>query len=97
MSSYSRRYGAVLLASLAFCLYADQNLMSPNLTQIAHTFNLTDAERDRILGGELSVSFFLVGGAAALSLGYLTDHMKRTTLLFQVLARQTHRTRPTLK
>ena len=42
-----------LLFALSFFLFADQNLMGPNLTQIATDFGFNDIERDVKLGGEI--------------------------------------------
>ena len=40
-----------LLSAAVFVIFADQNLMAPNLTQIARDFGMNDEERDRKLGG----------------------------------------------
>jgi MFS family permease len=74
-------YPLFMLSLIALCINADQNLVAPNLTQIAREFNFTDDERDYLLGGQLSVGFFLVGGFAAMIVGYLADRMNRRNLL----------------
>ena len=51
-----------LLFALSFFLFADQNLMGPNLTQIATDFGFNVIERDVKLGGEISLVFWLIGG-----------------------------------
>ena len=66
---------------LSFFLFADQNLMGPNLTQIAEYFNFNDVERDVKLGGEISLVFWLIGGFVTLLFGYLTDIVSRKKLL----------------
>jgi len=58
----------------------DQNLLAPNLTDVAQEFNFSDTERDTKLGGEISLSLFLVGAPAALVVGYWTDHVNRRNL-----------------
>ena len=62
-----------LLFILSFFLFADQNLMGPNLTQIANDFGFDDVQRDIKLGGEISLVFWLIGGFVTLFFGYLTD------------------------
>jgi predicted MFS family arabinose efflux permease len=74
-------YTTWLLGLLCLCLFADQNLMAPNLSQIAKEFGFTDAERDEKLGGEISQAFWLLGGAVTLLIGYLTDTGSRKRLL----------------
>ena len=51
-----------LLFTLSFFLFADQNLMGPNLSQIADEFGFNDIQRDVKLGGEISLVFWLIGG-----------------------------------
>lgn len=61
----------VLCITVAF-LFADQNLMAPNLTQIAKEYGFSDSERDEKLGGQISLGFFIVGGAVSVVVGYFT-------------------------
>jgi predicted MFS family arabinose efflux permease len=75
-----------LFAVQAALLYADQNLLAPNLSAAAADFGLDDAEKDRVLGGALMACFFLVGAPAALVVGYLADRVRRVRLLFAVVA-----------
>ena len=49
-------------------LFADQNLMAPNLTAIADSFGFSNEERDSKLGGQIAVGFFLVGAPVCFSL-----------------------------
>ena len=70
-----------LLFILSFFLFADQNLMGPNLTQIADEFGFNDIERDIKLGGEISLVFWLIGGFVTLFFGYFTDILSRKKLL----------------
>jgi len=71
----------VLLFLLSFFLFADQNLMGPNLTQIASDFGFNDIQRDIKLGGEISLVFWLIGGFITLIFGYFTDIVSRKKLL----------------
>ena len=59
-------WGIGLLALINLLLFADQNLMAPNLTQIAHDFGLSDMERDVKLGGNISLVFFVLGAVVTL-------------------------------
>ena len=70
-----------LLFILSFFLFADQNLMGPNLSQIANEFGFNDIERDIKLGGEISLVFWLIGGFFTLFFGYFTDIASRKKLL----------------
>ena len=62
-----------LLALSSFCLYAEQNLLGPNLSAVAAEFGFSSHERDSKLGGEISLGFFIVGGICGLFFGWLTD------------------------
>ena len=83
----TRRERAVALICLtSLLMFADQNLMAPNLTDIAHDFGFTDDERDEKLGGEIAVAFFLLGAPAALAVGYFADRTQcRVRLLAAVV------------
>jgi hypothetical protein len=54
-------------------LYADYNLLAPNLSAVAEEFGFTEEERDVKLGGEISLAFFLVGAPASFLIGWLAD------------------------
>ena len=69
-----------LLCITVALLFADQNLLAPNLSVIANEFHFTPSERDAKLGGEISLGFFIVGAPAALLVGYLTDSFNRCRL-----------------
>ncbi|MBI45667.1 MAG: MFS transporter [Candidatus Marinimicrobia bacterium] len=79
--SFSDYLSLALLFLLSFFLFADQNLMGPNLTQIALDFGFNDIQRDIKLGGEISLVFWLIGGFVTLFFGYLTDIVSRKKLL----------------
>eukprot|EP00976_Prorocentrum_cordatum_P087161 1186793-Prorocentrum_minimum.AAC.3 len=63
-----RWYTAVMLSLTTTFLFADQNLMAPNLTAIAEDFGFSEDERDSKLGGQIALGFFLVGAPVCLSL-----------------------------
>jgi len=58
-------------------LFADQNLLAPNLTECAQDFGMSDEERDKKLGGQIALGFFLLGAPAAIGAGYMADVMNR--------------------
>jgi hypothetical protein len=59
-SSGERRWAVALFSACTILLFADQNLMSPNLTAIAADFGFSDEERDKKLGGHIALAFFLL-------------------------------------
>lgn len=73
-------YALILLSLMNLFLFADQNLMAPNLTQIARDFNFTDVQRDVMLGGNISFVFWILGALVTLGIGYLTDLVSRKKL-----------------
>ena len=75
-----KQYTTFLICLATACLFADQNLMAPNLTQIAQEFNFTKLEADQKLGGEIALALFLVGGPISLTVGYLSDKFNRRKL-----------------
>ncbi|RYG67916.1 MFS transporter [archaeon] len=75
-----RSWTSVMICLTVFCIYADQNILAPNLSAIAEDFGFSDKERDQKLGGYIAVGFFIVGGPAALLIGYLADFCNRTVL-----------------
>lgn len=72
-----KKYVLILFTLINIFLFADQNLLAPNLSVIAAEFNMTDDERDTYLGGYISIGFFAVGGIVALIVGYLADTVNR--------------------
>lgn len=74
-----------LLCAAMFFVYSDQNLLAPNLSQIADFFGFDDDERDAKLGGQISVAFFLLGLPATLIIGLLCDVVQRKTVLVATL------------
>lgn len=78
-----RRYLATTLYLLTTSLlFADQNLLSPNLSAIAEEFNFDDIQRDKKLGGDIAIAFFMVGVPASFIVGCLADVMEKRSLLF---------------
>lgn len=54
--------------------------MSPNLTAIANEFDMDNDERDRKLGGDIALAFFLLGAPASLIVGFFADTHDRRKL-----------------
>jgi predicted MFS family arabinose efflux permease len=81
-NSWTRRkvYAITLFSSTIILLFADQNLMSPNLTAIAADFGFSNEERDEKLGGEIALAFFLLGAPASFIVGCLGDTFNRSKL-----------------
>ena len=75
-----RGYTLILLLLTTICLFADQNIMAPNLSQIAEEFEISDEERDARLGGDVSVAFFIVGGPVGIVAGWYTDRYPRNIM-----------------
>lgn len=86
MVSRGRELWAVILMGItAFFLFADQNLMAPNLTMIAQEFGFSDVERDQKLGGDIALMFWLFGGTVSVLVGPLTDRVNRRNLFVAML------------
>ncbi len=64
ITARQRVYMVTLFSLVAALLYADQNLMAPNLSVIAADFGFDDQQRDRMLGGAIAAAFYLVGEQA---------------------------------
>lgn len=79
--NHARRSWTIgLFAITTILLFADQNLMAPNLTEMAEEFGFDEEERDRKLGGEISLAFFLIGAPASIVIGCLTDSSDRSVV-----------------
>ncbi len=79
-------FAIILLAVINLFIFADQNLMAPNLTQIAHDFGFNAVERDVKLGGDISLVFWVLGAFITLIIGYFTDRVSRKLLFIGVVA-----------
>ena len=84
MSKREKWYTVSLLTLTAAMLYADQNLLAPNLSAAAEEFGFSEREKDVKLGGWLQLAFFVVGSPASLVIGWLADKpsIPRTRLFF---------------
>jgi hypothetical protein len=63
---HERRVAVILLCLCTILVFADQNLMAPNLTAMARDFHFDDLQRDQKLGGDIALAFFVLGAPAAL-------------------------------
>jgi MFS family permease len=79
-----RFFVTLQIGLISFFMFADQNLMGPNLTLIAEDFGMTDV-KDQYLGGLIPLVFWLLGGAVALFIGYCTDLISRKYLFVLVV------------
>jgi MFS family permease len=67
------RVTLALFTLIVALLYADQNLLAPNLTAIGTEFGFSRAEIDQRLGADVNLTFWMLGGVVTLGIGYLTD------------------------
>ncbi|KAL7534069.1 hypothetical protein ACHAXR_005618 [Thalassiosira sp. AJA248-18] len=77
-----RKLATALYLLTTSLLFADQNLMAPNLSAIADEFQFDDIERDKKLGKYIAIAFFMVGVPASFIVGCLADVMEKRSLLF---------------
>eukprot|EP00521_Asterionellopsis_glacialis_P016124 CAMPEP_0195295422 /NCGR_PEP_ID=MMETSP0707-20130614/17353_1 /TAXON_ID=33640 /ORGANISM="Asterionellopsis glacialis, Strain CCMP134" /LENGTH=548 /DNA_ID=CAMNT_0040356651 /DNA_START=22 /DNA_END=1665 /DNA_ORIENTATION=+ len=83
LTTWQRRRLVFCYMMTTILLYADMNLLAPNLTDIGEEFGFEDSdERDKKLGGHIALGFFLVGAPASFLIGWLTDSWRRGPLLF---------------
>lgn len=93
-SQNARRNGAtqLLFVLIIGLLFADQNLLAPNLSAIGAEFGFTRAEIDQKLGADVNLLFWMLGGVLTLIVGYLADrsdfsrYLSRKWLLVAVTA-----------
>ena len=79
---HQKTLAIALLTINTILLFADQNLMAPNLTAMADEFGFNEAERDRKLGGDIALAFFVLGAPVSLVIGCLSDVVGDRTRLF---------------
>ena len=75
-----RQWAMMLFSVTTVLLFADQNLMAPNLTEIAEEYGFDDEERDTKLGGHIALAFWVIGAPAGLLVGILADRVNRSVL-----------------
>jgi len=80
-----RSFTITVIAFTVFFLFADQNLLAPNMEDAAEDFGMDEEEKDRYLGGYIALGFFIIGGLASCILGYWTDTSNRATLFGYVV------------
>lgn len=73
-------YATTLICITVAFLFADQNLLAPNITRIARELNFSNQQRDDKLGGQIAFGFFVLGGPVALLAGALADTINRCML-----------------
>ena len=81
----TRNYCIGVLSLSSVFLFADQNLMAPNLSLMADEFGFTDAERDKKLGGHVALAFFILGAPASFIIGWAADKYNRLRLFALVI------------
>ena len=81
-----RTIATIQIALISFFMFADQNLMGPNMTQIGLEFGfLTESDRDHYLGSLINLAFWLLGGTISICIGYFTDIISRKKLFLLVV------------
>ena len=83
--NYHREYIVSLLCCAVIFLFADQNLMSPNLSLIAEEFHFSDTQRDDLLGGKIALGFFVIGGIVSVAAGFLADTVNRIRIFSYIV------------
>ncbi|CAM9496286.1 unnamed protein product [Pylaiella littoralis] len=81
----SRMFTLVILTLVVVLLFADQNLLAPNLSAIAEEFHFDEQEKDTHLGGDIAIAFFGFGAPSSLLIGWLTDVVDRRKLFVAVV------------
>jgi len=71
---------SALLLLLSFFLFADQQLVAPNLSAIGEDFDLDVDETNLILGGYLPLCFFALGTPITIFIGPIIDKVHRRNL-----------------
>jgi len=79
-SDAQRKWAVTLYAATTTLLFADQNLLSPNLSAAADEFGFDDETRDKKLGGHIALAFWLLGAPAAFLVGCMADALPRAPL-----------------
>lgn len=72
-SNWQRKWTVILYSITTILLFSDQNLLAPNLSQAAEEFGFDDNERDKKLGGDIALAFFVLGAPASLLVGCMAD------------------------
>ncbi|MCB1143778.1 MAG: MFS transporter [Leptospiraceae bacterium] len=71
-----------MIIGMAFFLFGDQNLIAPNLKNIAGSFGITEqSDIDWYIGGIIPIAFFILGGIVSVSMGYFSQKYSRKNLL----------------
>jgi len=78
--TWRRRRTVTLYLITITILFADMNLLAPNLSVIADEFGMDDDERDVRLGGLIALGFFFVGAPVSFAVGWLADYTNRSSL-----------------
>ena len=81
---HNRLITTILIGFISFFMFADQNLMGPNLTLIATDFGILE-HKDQYLGGVIPLFFWMFGGIITLMIGYYTDIKSRKNLFSSII------------
>ena len=76
-------HAQTFVLSLAFLsIWSPQNLMAPNLTQMAETFHFSSSQRDLYLGSNIALATGVLSLPLAAFIGYIADHVDSRKRLF---------------
>jgi len=82
----SRAFATMQLAIISFFMFADQNLMGPNMKLIGDEFGfVSEQDRYHYLGSLINLAFWIIGGSVSLFIGYFTDIVSRKNLFFLIV------------
>lgn len=70
---WQKRYTVILYSITTVLLFADQNLLAPNLSAAAEEFGFDNNQRDKKLGGDIALAFFILGAPASFVVGCGAD------------------------
>tara|TARA_B100000131_G_scaffold185172_2_gene178346 strand:- start:12 stop:1253 length:1242 start_codon:yes stop_codon:yes gene_type:complete len=81
-----RIIATIQIALISFFMFADQNLLGPNMTQIGSEFGMfNEGDVDYYIGGLINLAFWLLGGTISLFIGYFTDIISRRKLFVLIV------------
>lgn len=81
-----RVFATLQLAVISFFIFADQNLMGPNMKLIGDEFGFfSEQDRYHYLGSLINLAFWIIGGSVSLFIGYFTDVISRKKLFFLIV------------
>jgi len=75
-------FQSFILGVAFMAMWSPQSLMAPNLTAMADTFNFSNAERDRLLGADISMATSVFSLPLSALIGFLADFVSSRRNLY---------------